>query len=128
MDFPQDLRYTKDHEWARNNGGMITMGITAFAVEQLGDITQVDLPKVGATVTAGKAMGTIESVKSVSDVYAPVTGTITKVNGDLESSPEKVNEDPYAKGWLVEIKANGDEFSKLMDVKAYTEMVKAGGH
>src|ERR1700685_2070618 len=98
------LKYTKDHEWAKTAGNDVTVGITAFAVEQLGDITLVNIDvKVGDTVTEGKAFGTIESVKTLSDLFAPVTGKIVKINGDLISKPELVNEDCYGKGWMVTI-------------------------
>jgi glycine cleavage system H protein len=123
MDFPQDLRYTKDHEWARKSNETITVGITAFAVEQLGDITQVDLPAVGTEVKAGDTLGTIESVKSVSDLFSPVSGKVTKINDQLENSPEMVNESPYEKGWMVEIKVTGNEYDSLLDSKAYTDLV-----
>jgi glycine cleavage system H protein len=123
MEFPKDLRYTKDHEWARLASGNIVIGITAFAVDQLGDITQVDLPAKGATVQAGKTLGTVESVKSVSDLYAPISGTVAKINEKLEDSPELVNESPYGDGWMVEIKPSGNEYDALLDSKAYTELV-----
>jgi glycine cleavage system H protein len=123
MEFPRQLRYTKDHEWARKDGGKITVGITAFAVEQLGDITQVDLPEVGASVQAGKTFGTIESVKSVSDLYAPVSGKVTAINEALADSPELVNESCYEKGWMVEIEASGAEWDGLLAVEAYEKLV-----
>ena len=125
MEFPKDLRYTKDHEWARLENGNIVIGITAFAVDQLGDITQVDLPNVGATIQAGKALGTIESVKSVSDLYSPVSGTVTKINDKLESSPELVNESCYGDGWMIELQPTGAEYDALLDPAAYTELVAA---
>lgn len=124
MNFPEDLRYTKDHEWARKDGGRITVGVTSFAVEQLGDITLVDLPEVGSTATAGEAFGTIESVKSVSDLYAPVSGTVTKINEALEDRPELVNESPYGEGWMVEIELAGDdEYEAMLARDAYAELV-----
>lgn len=123
MEFPKDLRYTKDHEWARPHDGKVTVGVTAFAVEQLGDITQVDLPAVGSKAEAGKSFGTIESVKSVSDLFAPVSGTVTAINGELESKPELVNESPYEKGWMVEIEASGSQLDSLLDAAAYAELV-----
>jgi glycine cleavage system H protein len=127
---PEGLRYTKDHEWAQTKqgsaGSEVTVGITAFAVEQLGDITLVNLDvKAGDPVTAGKAFGTIESVKTLSDLYAPVTGKVVAVNGELESKPEAVNEDTYGKGWMIVIApADPKEVSGLMDSKAYAEHCK----
>jgi glycine cleavage system H protein len=123
MEFPKDLRYTKDHEWARKSNGKVTIGITAFAVDQLGDITQVDLPDVGMKLEKGAAFGTIESVKSVSDLYTPVSGKVTKINEVLEDSPELVNESPYGKGWMIEIEDTGAGFDALLDHQAYTELV-----
>lgn len=125
MEFPKDLRYTKEHEWARQGGGTVTVGVTGYAVDQLGDITLVDLPEVGTESRAGEAFGTIESVKSVSDLYAPISGKITKINESLEDEPELVNESPYDKGWLVEIEPTGNELDALMDAAAYAEMVAA---
>ncbi len=122
MDFPKDLRYTKDHEWARNDDGVIVIGITAFAVEQLGDITLVDLPEEGDEVTAGEAFGTIESVKSVSDLYAPLDGKVVKINEALEDEPELINEAPYGNGWLVHIEAAAGAYEALMDCDAYTAL------
>jgi glycine cleavage system H protein len=123
MEFPKDLRYTKEHEWARKADGTITVGITSFAVEQLGDITLVDLPEVGTETDAGEAFGTIESVKSVSDLYAPVAGKVIEINEALEDKPELVNEAPFADGWLVKIEATGSEYDNLMDSEAYGELV-----
>lgn len=126
-DIPQDLVYTKDHEWAKVSGSEITVGITAFAVEQLGDITLVTIDaKPGDALTAGKAFGTIESVKTLSDLYAPVTGKLVKVNADLDKSPELVNEDCYGKAWMVVIEvADKGELDKLLSAAAYTDHVKA---
>ncbi len=123
MDFPKDLRYTKDHEWARKDGETITLGITAFAVDQLGDITQVDLPEVGSAAQKDETFGTIESVKSVSDLFAPCSGEVVKINEALEDSPELVNDAPYGDGWMVEIKVAGDDFESLMVQAAYSELV-----
>jgi glycine cleavage system H protein len=128
MEFPKDLRYTKDHEWARRTGGKIVIGITAFAVDQLGDITQVDLPAVGNAVQAGKSIGTIESVKSVSDLFAPISGKVTKINEDLGGAPELVNASPYDKGWMIELEPTGKEFDSLLDAKAYEELVAKEQH
>ncbi len=123
------LKYTKDHEWAKTAGTDVTVGITAFAVEQLGDITLVNIDvKVGDEVVEGKTFGTIESVKTLSDLFAPVSGKIVKVNAALEANPELVNEDPYEKGWMVTIAASAGATDKLLDDKAYTEHVKAESH
>jgi glycine cleavage system H protein len=126
---PADLRYTKDHEWARTAGSEITVGITAFAVEQLGDITLVNIDvKPGDTVTEGKAFGTIESVKTLSDLFAPVTGKVVKVNGDLQRKPELVNEDCWT-AWMIAIApAESAAVDALMDAKTYADHVKASAH
>jgi glycine cleavage system H protein len=128
-DFPADLKYTKDHEWAKIAGGELTVGITSFAVEQLGDITLVSFDaKVGDTVTAGKAFGTIESVKTLSDLYAPISGKITAINADLDKSPELVNEDCYGKAWMVKIApSDAKAADALLDATAYAAHVKASG-
>lgn len=129
-DIPQDLVYTKDHEWAKVDGTQITVGITAFAVEQLGDITLVSIDaKPGDALVAGKAFGTIESVKTLSDLYAPISGKLVKVNDALDKSPELVNEDCYGKAWMVVIEAaDKAEVEKLMSPAAYGEHVKASAH
>jgi glycine cleavage system H protein len=128
MDFPAGLKYTKDHEWAKVEGRRVTVGITGFAVEQLGDITLVTLDvKVGDELTEGKAFGTIESVKTLSDLYAPVSGKVVDVNRDLDAKPELVNDDAYG-AWMVVIEANDDAAtSKLLDQAAYAAHVKASG-
>ena len=130
MNIPEDLKYTKDHEWAKTTGNELSVGITAFAVEQLGDITLVNIDvKPGDAVTAGKAFGTIESVKTLSDLFAPVSGKIVKVNQDLEAKPELVNEDCYGKAWMVTIAPDSAaEVARLMDAKAYGEHLKAAAH
>ncbi len=127
MQFPADLKYTKDHEWAKLDGARVTVGITAFAVEQLGDITLVSLDiKVGDMLDAGKAFGTIESVKTLSDLYAPVRGKVVAVNSSLDASPEQVNEDPYGKAWMITLEvADSSALGDLMDAAAYSEHVKA---
>jgi glycine cleavage system H protein len=102
-DIPDDLRYTKEHEWARVQGNLAQVGITRFAVEQLGDVTQLELPKEGEAVKKDEVFGTVESVKAVSDLFAPVSGTVSKVNAALNDKPETINEDPYKAGWLIEI-------------------------
>ncbi len=128
--YPDGLRYTKDHEWAKVEGSKVTVGITAFAVEQLGDITLVNIDaKVGDEVAAGKAFGTIESVKTLSDLFAPVSGKIVAINKDLDGKPELVNEDCYGKAWMVTLEASDPRAAEqLLDAKAYTEHVKASAH
>lgn len=124
--FPTDLKYTNDHEWLKPTGSTWRVGITQFAVDQLGDITLVDLPKEGDQVTKGQRFGTVESVKSVSDLYAPVSGRVVSINPALKDSPEDVNGDPYGKGWMIELEANDRaEVDELMDATAYTAHVAA---
>lgn len=120
-DVPADLKYTKDHEWARIDGHRVTVGITQHAVDQLGDVTLVGLDvKVGGALTAGKPFGTVESVKAVSDLFAPVSGTLVEVNASLNSNPEKVNESPYDAGWMVVIEvADASALGELLDASAY---------
>ena len=124
--FPNDLRYTHDHEWLRAAGSAWRVGITQFAVDQLGDITLVDLPKEGDLVTKGQRFGTIESVKSVSDLYAPVSGKVTAVNASLKDSPEQVNNEPYGAGWMIELEpTEASELSELLAHDAYAQHVAA---
>ena len=125
-----DRRYTKDHEWAKAVGGQVTVGITAFAVDQLGDITLVNLDvKPGDTLTAGKAFGTIESVKTLSDLFAPISGTVAKVNGDLETKPETINDDCWEQGWMIAITPSDPaEVEKLLESAAYQELLKTAAH
>lgn len=126
MTFPSDLRYTHDHEWLKAAGTSWLVGITQFAVDQLGDITLVDLPKEGDLVTKGQRFGTIESVKSVSDLYAPVSGKVTKVNSGLKDSPEQVNAEPYGAGWMIELEPTEKaEIDELMSADDYTKHVAA---
>ncbi|HEX4446823.1 MAG TPA: glycine cleavage system protein GcvH [Polyangiaceae bacterium] len=127
---PADRRYTKDHEWALESAGEVSVGITAFAVEQLGDVTLVNLDvKVGDEIAAGKAFGTIESVKTLSDLYAPLAGKVVKVNADLVNKPELVNEDCYGKAWMIAIAPSDPKaVAALMDATAYAEHVKASAH
>jgi glycine cleavage system H protein len=129
-DAPAGLRYTKDHEWAKIAGQEVTVGVTAYAVEQLGDVTLVNVDvKPGDTIAAGKAFGTIESVKTLSDLFAPVSGKVLRVNAELEGKPELVNEDCYGKGWMVVIAAtDADPAAALMDEKAYGELLKTAAH
>ena len=125
-----DRRYTKDHEWAKKDGDEVLIGITAFAVDQLGDITLVNLDvKAGDTITAGKAFGTIESVKTLSDLFAPLSGKIARVNADLEHKPELVNEDCYDKAWMIAVvPSDASELGKLMDHAAYHDLLKTAAH
>ncbi len=126
MSFPTDLRYTHDHEWLRAQGSSWRVGITQFAVDQLGDITLVDLPKEGDLVTKGQRFGTVESVKSVSDLYAPVSGKVVAVNAGLKDSPEPVNTEPYGAGWMIDIEpTEKTEIDELLTPEAYTAHVAA---
>lgn len=126
---PEDLRYSKEHEWVRAEGDEAIMGITDHAQSALGDITFVELPEVGVEVKAPESIATVESVKAASDVYAPVSGKIVKVNGLLADSPEIINSSPYEEGWLCRIKmSNSSELDGLMDAAAYTEYLKESAH
>lgn len=123
--YPNELLYTKDHEWARVEGTLATIGVTRFAVDQLGDVTQVDLPKEGESVRQGDIFGSVESVKAVSDLFAPVSGKVVKVNSPLGESPEYVNEEPYDEGWMIQIELSKPEEAKaLMDAAAYQDFLK----
>lgn len=123
-EIPEDLRYTKEHEWARRDGDLFVVGITAHAVEQLGDITMVSLPEPQTSLTAGETFGDIDSVKAVSDLYAPMDGTVVEVNTDLEDAPQKVNESPYGDGWLLKLRpSNPDQWDELLDAEAYRALV-----
>jgi glycine cleavage system H protein len=120
--FPEDLRYTKDHEWVREEEGTVRVGVTDYAQEALGDIVFVTLPDVGAEVSAGQPCGEIESTKSVSDVYAPVSGTVVARNESLDSAPELINSDPYGDGWMLDIRPSGDlADAELLDAQAYQQ-------
>jgi glycine cleavage system H protein len=122
--YPEDLRYTKEHEWARNENGVVRVGITHYAQDALGDIVYVDLPSPGTEVAAGQAFGEVESTKSVSDIYSPLTGTITERNARLEESPDLVNQDPYGEGWMVLIETkNPAELDGLLTAAQYLEFV-----
>ena len=120
MQIPSELRYSTDHEWARQAEGVVRVGITDYAQDALGDVVFVELPKVGTEVAAGATLGEVESTKSVSEIYAPVAGTVVAVNDALASSPELVNSDPYGGGWLCEIStAASTDFDGLLDADAY---------
>jgi glycine cleavage system H protein len=124
-DYPEDLRYSKEHEWVRVEGNVATIGVTKFAVEQLGDVTQVDLPKEGEVVKKDDVFGTVESVKAVSDVYAPLSGKIVKVNFPLADSPEYLNDEPYDEGWMVQIElSNPKELDAMMSADQYLAYLK----
>ena len=124
---PAELRYTKDHEWAKPEGNRYRIGITAYAQEQLGDVVFVELPKVGAKVTAKQTFGVVESVKAVSDLFAPLSGEIVEVNGDLPGAPQAVNEDPYGRGWMIVVApSKPDEWNGLLTSTQYEEFLKEG--
>ena len=123
MNFPQELKYTKDHEWVKIEGDIATIGITEFAQKELGDIVYVEVETVGETIEAGEVFGTVEAVKTVSDLFMPLTGEILEFNDELESSPELVNEAPYEAGWMVKVKISGDLPEDLLDASAYAELV-----
>jgi glycine cleavage system H protein len=126
---PGDLRYTREHEWAKQEGAKIRVGITAYAQEQLGDVVFVELPKVGAKVTAHQAFGVVESVKAVSDLFAPVSGQVAEVNAELGQKPETVNADPYGKGWmLVVTPSDATQWNELLTAAQYEAFLAQGGH
>ena len=122
MNVPEDLLYTEDHEWVRVEGDLARVGITDFAQDALGDVVYVGLPTVGVAVTAGGVCGEVESTKSVSDIYAPVTGTVVEVNSAVADNPEKVNEDPYGDGWMFVVQLAGSDTGHLLSPSAYTEV------
>jgi glycine cleavage system H protein len=128
VEYPEDLRYSKEHEWARTEqDGRVRVGITDFAQDALGDVVYVDLPEPGTRVSAGQAFGEVESTKSVSDVFAPVSGTIVERNGALDEKPELVNQQPYGDGWLVAIEATDpSDVERLLDAPGYREHVGTG--
>lgn len=127
MNIPKDLKYTASHEWARIEGGTATVGITDFAQGELGDIVFVELPAVGTKVNMAKPFGTVEAVKAVSDLNAPLSGEVSAVNGDLQGTPDAVNKDAYGTGWMVKIKlSDPSEAAKLMDAGGYDKMEKHG--
>jgi glycine cleavage system H protein len=124
-EYPPNLKYTKEHEWARSEGKKVVVGITSHAQEELGDVVYVELPKAGSSVTAGTPFGVIESTKAVSELFAPITGKVVKVNESLTSSPETVNQDPYQAGWLIEVEpADPRQIEALMDAAAYERLVQ----
>ena len=127
MAYPADFKYTKEHEWLKADGKTATIGITSYAQDSLGDIVFVDLPKVGAELTAGKTFGSVESVKAVSDLYAPASGTVTEVNTDLATAPEKINKDAHG-SWMIKIELkNPGELSSLLSASDYEKFVAEEG-
>jgi len=126
---PADLKYTPEHEWAKKEGERIRVGITAFAQSELGDVVFVELPKAGTKVSQRQSFGVVESVKAVSDLFAPVSGEVVEVNGALAKAPETVNQDPYGQGWMIVIKpSNAAEWDQLLTSVQYEELIAQGGH
>ena len=126
---PADLKYTREHEWAKVEGDRARIGITAFAQEQLGDVVFVELPKVGARVSATATFGVVESVKAVSDLFAPLSGDVVEANADLAKNPEVVNADPYGQGWMIVVKlAEPKELDALMSAADYEALIAGAGH
>jgi glycine cleavage system H protein len=123
MNFPQELKYTKDHEWVKIDGDIATIGVTDFAQKELGDIVYVEVETIGETIEAGEVFGTVEAVKTVSDLFMPVTGEVLEFNTELESAPEMVNESPYESGWMVKVKLSGALPDDLMDADTYKELI-----
>jgi len=125
MDLPEDLKYTKEHEWARTDGNNVTIGITDYAQENMGEIVYVELPEEGAELSQGEAFGTVESTKAVSDLYSPVSGTVVEINDTLVENPELINDDPYEEGWMVRIQmSNPSEIKKLLNASQYAAFLK----
>ena len=124
MNFPTELKYTKEHEWIRINGDTGVIGITEYAQGELGDVVFVELPAVGSSMTQGKTFGTIEAVKAVSDLYAPLSGEVLEVNKALQATPELVNKEPYGNGWMLKVKLTKmSETSALLDAEAYKKLI-----
>jgi len=125
MNFPENLRYTKDHEWVKIEGDEATVGITDFAQRELGDIVYVEIETVGKDLNAGDVFGTVEAVKTVSDLFLPVSGSVTEVNPGLNSNPEAVNNDPYGQGWMIKMKvSNASDLDNLLTAEAYQKLVE----
>ena len=125
MDIPEDLRYSADHEWTRVEGGDVRVGITDYAQDALGDVVFVDLPEVGAAVKRGEGMSEVESTKSVSEIYAPVAGTISQVNAELSENPARLNEDPYGDGWICVINVDDPaQLDELLDAQGYRALIE----
>lgn len=124
MNIPAELKYTKDHEWAKVDGDVVTVGITDYAQGELGDVVYVDLPDVGTEVSQNDTFGSIEAVKAVADMYSPVSGEVVDVNEAISDAPETINQDPYGEGWMVKIRiSNPDELNSLMDAAAYKDLL-----
>jgi len=124
MNVPNDLKYTEEHEWLAVEGDIVTVGITEYAQGELGDLVFIELPEVGDEVAMSESFGTVEAVKAVSDLFAPVSGTVTEVNAFLADDPEMVNKDPYGDGWMIKIKmSNADDLSSLLDADAYKDLI-----
>lgn len=129
METPDDLKYSEEHEWIRIEGETATVGITDYAQDSLGDVVFVELPKIGQTLSEGETFGVVESVKAVSDVYAPVSGEVVAINESLEDAPEHINRAPYGDGWILKVRLSGaPDMSKLMDAKEYTAFTASAGH
>ncbi|MGH9044519.1 MAG: glycine cleavage system protein GcvH [Acidimicrobiales bacterium] len=126
MNLPEELRYSTDHEWARQEGETVRIGITDYAQDALGDVVFVDLPQIGKVLEAGALLGEVESTKSVSEIYAPISGTVVAVNTELVASPERINGDPYGEGWLCALSpAEGDSLASLLDAEAYRALIES---
>ncbi len=126
---PKELKYTREHEWASLEGDRVRVGITDYAQEQLGDVVFVELPKIGTKVTAAKAFGVVESVKAVSDLFAPVSGEVVETNGELTKKPETVNQEPYGKGWMIVVKpSNKADWDQLLTAQQYEDFLKQAAH
>lgn len=126
---PADLKYTREHEWAKQEGNRVRVGITAFAQEQLGDVVFVELPKVGTRVRAHQTFGVVESVKAVSDLFAPVSGEVAETNAELAQKPETVNQEPYGRGWMIVVTpADAKEWDQLLTAAQYEQFIAEGGH
>lgn len=123
MNFPQELKYTKDHEWVKIEGDIATIGITEFAQKELGDIVYVEVETVGETIEAGEVFGSVEAVKTVSDLFMPLTGEIIEFNEELDSAPELVNDSPYESGWMIKVRISDESAIDLLDAAQYTELV-----
>ena len=126
MNFPSDLKYTKDHEWVKINGNEATVGVTDFAQKELGDIVYIDISTVGETVEQEQVFGTIEAVKTVSDLFMPISGKVLEANKDIDSAPESVNNDPYGKGWIIKMSiTDAKQLDALLSVDAYKKLIGA---
>ncbi|MEO5989156.1 MAG: glycine cleavage system protein GcvH [Candidatus Eisenbacteria bacterium] len=125
MEYPEELRYTREHEWAREEAGVITVGITSYATDQLGDIVFVELPEPGRKIEVGKTFGVVEAVKTVSDLYAPLAGEVFEVNSQLTDNPAAVNQDPYGEGWMIKLRpSDPSAFAKLLSHVDYEKLIE----